>query len=214
MPINSTLLVVRHGSAGDPERWEGDDRLRPLDEKGLRQAEALGRALAAFAPTLLLSADCARCLGTVASLAANLALDLVPEPSVGEAAYARSPATGVRKLNELVSAGGTTVVCSQGTVIPDLVTAISGFVGGATGQLEAKKGSVWALFFIGGSLVAADYYATLLGWRGPVVPLRGPERSRTTLITPVVATTAEPPPQSACVTPQVPPRQHRDLRTL
>ena len=28
------MLVIRHASAGDPEDWEGDDRLRPLDAKG------------------------------------------------------------------------------------------------------------------------------------------------------------------------------------
>jgi 8-oxo-dGTP diphosphatase len=173
VPTSSTVLLVRHGSAGDPDRWEGDDRLRPLDEKGRRQAEALGRALVAFAPTRLLSADCARCLGTLAPLAVNLGLQVEPEPRVSEAGYAQSPETGVRKVNELVSAGGTTAVCSQGTVIPHLVAAISGDVGAGASKLEAKKGSVWALFFTAGSLVAADYYPTLLGWPGPGMYQRG-----------------------------------------
>ena len=35
------LLVVRHASAGDRSRWKGDDRLRPLDRRGRRQAEGL-----------------------------------------------------------------------------------------------------------------------------------------------------------------------------
>jgi len=35
------VLVIRHASAGDPEDWEGDDRLRPLDAKGFEQAGSL-----------------------------------------------------------------------------------------------------------------------------------------------------------------------------
>ena len=35
-----TLLLIRHASAGDADQWQGDDRVRPLDSKGIRQAEA------------------------------------------------------------------------------------------------------------------------------------------------------------------------------
>ena len=41
------LHLLRHAHAGDPERWHGDDAERPLSEKGRRQAERLGRLLAA-----------------------------------------------------------------------------------------------------------------------------------------------------------------------
>ena len=35
------LLIVRHARAGKRWEWEGDDRERPLDKKGRRQAEGL-----------------------------------------------------------------------------------------------------------------------------------------------------------------------------
>jgi len=38
-PDTVTLLLVRHGSAGDRESWVGDDDERPLDVEGLAQAE-------------------------------------------------------------------------------------------------------------------------------------------------------------------------------
>ena len=39
-PVTTTVLLVRHGSAGDREQWSGDDDLRPLDDKGQEQAAA------------------------------------------------------------------------------------------------------------------------------------------------------------------------------
>ncbi len=40
-----TLHLVRHAHAGDPEAWDGPDELRPLSNKGRRQAERLGSFL-------------------------------------------------------------------------------------------------------------------------------------------------------------------------
>jgi len=43
----TTLALLRHAHAGDPERWSGPDATRPLSDKGRRQAERLGRHLRA-----------------------------------------------------------------------------------------------------------------------------------------------------------------------
>ena len=42
------VAVVRHGRAGDRQSWDRDDRLRPLDGKGNRQAMALIDQLAPY----------------------------------------------------------------------------------------------------------------------------------------------------------------------
>ena len=42
------LLLVRHASAGDRTTWEGDDRERPLDDRGRRDAEELVEQLGSF----------------------------------------------------------------------------------------------------------------------------------------------------------------------
>ncbi len=39
--------LLRHAHAGNPERWDGPDDVRPLSPKGRRQAERLGALLAA-----------------------------------------------------------------------------------------------------------------------------------------------------------------------
>ena len=58
--------LLRHAHAGDPERWTGDDSLRPLSEKGRRQAERLGRLLAGHdeAPDLFITSPRVRAAQT------------------------------------------------------------------------------------------------------------------------------------------------------
>jgi phosphohistidine phosphatase len=61
-----SLHLLRHADAGDPEKWQGDDAARPLSEKGVRQAERLGRHLATvgFEPDAILSSPNVRALQT------------------------------------------------------------------------------------------------------------------------------------------------------
>jgi len=60
------LHLLRHADAGDPEKWQGDDAARPLSEKGVGQAEGLGRHLArvGFQPDAILSSPKLRALQT------------------------------------------------------------------------------------------------------------------------------------------------------
>jgi 8-oxo-dGTP diphosphatase len=69
------LLLVRHAWAGDRTEWKGDDRLRPLDERGLRQAQDLVAALERFTIDVILTSPYARCVQTVEPLAAVRGLD-------------------------------------------------------------------------------------------------------------------------------------------
>jgi phosphohistidine phosphatase len=61
-----SLHLLRHSDAGDPETWQGDDASRPLSEKGVRQAESLGRHLARveFETDAILSSPKLRALQT------------------------------------------------------------------------------------------------------------------------------------------------------
>jgi phosphohistidine phosphatase len=70
----TTLYLLRHAHAGDPEGWAGDDDLRPLSEKGRRQASRLGEALARWsdAPDLYITSPRVRARET-AELAAEAA---------------------------------------------------------------------------------------------------------------------------------------------
>ena len=148
----TTVLLVRHASAGDAESWAGPDDDRPLDPTGKEQAEALATLLAAYAPERVLAAPLVRCLDTVSPLAARLELEVerVRAAREDENDWVAGPLVAL--LRELGAEGRPVVVCSQGGAIPAAVETL-------TGQRDrpARKGSVWALSFAEGRLVDAAY---------------------------------------------------------
>jgi len=68
------LHLLRHADAGDPERWTGLDAARPLSPKGIRQAERLGRLLAAsgFRADAIISSPKVRAVQTAEEVAGSL----------------------------------------------------------------------------------------------------------------------------------------------
>jgi 8-oxo-dGTP pyrophosphatase MutT (NUDIX family) len=155
---DSAVLLVRHARAGDRDAWPGPDDLRPLDVPGLRQAARLADVLPLFGPCRVLSADRVRCVQTVQPLASRLGVEVVLEPGLSEEGYAAAPARGLRRIRDLGAAGEVSVVCGQGGAIPDIVATIAGEDGVRLPHFRSRKGSVWALSFRDGLLVAADYY--------------------------------------------------------
>ena len=160
------VLLVRHAKAGSRSRWKDEDGLRPLDAGGRAQAEGLRQALPWFGPTAIRSADPVRCLQTVAALAEDLGLPVGLEPALSEEAYAKDPAAGLERVQAAAAAGGVTVLCSQGGVIPDLIGTLAERDGVALGRragskIPARKASTWALSFVDTRVVAADYHPDL-----------------------------------------------------
>jgi phosphohistidine phosphatase SixA len=78
------LLVVRHARAGDRSAWLGDDRLRPLDKRGRKQARALVEALEPFAVERILSSPYLRCVETVEPLARSRGIEITLCDELGE----------------------------------------------------------------------------------------------------------------------------------
>jgi phosphohistidine phosphatase len=81
------LYVLRHAHAGDRDTWEQADDLRPLTEKGRRQAGRLGDLLraAGFAPDAILTSPLARARETAEIVADLLGVKARPEQRLGEA---------------------------------------------------------------------------------------------------------------------------------
>lgn len=153
-PPPEPLLLVRHAKAGDRASWVGDDQVRPLTDKGREQAAALVQFLALFGPARAYSAPPVRCVETLRPLTDPIGLAIGDEPSMSEHGYAADPEAGFARLLELAAAGpGVAVVCSQGAVIPDLITRLTG-----RSDPPARKGSTWVLTIRTGVPVAADYY--------------------------------------------------------
>lgn len=76
------LHLLRHGHAGDPARWTGDDAARPLSDKGRRQSERLGQLLAAAgeAPDLFITSPRARAAQTAEIVAQAVKAPVVVDP--------------------------------------------------------------------------------------------------------------------------------------
>jgi 8-oxo-dGTP diphosphatase len=79
-----TFYFVRHGKAGSRSHWSGDDRLRPLSKKGLKQAEELVEILQPFPITAIYSSPFLRCMQTVETLAHARKLEIKPSPALVE----------------------------------------------------------------------------------------------------------------------------------
>ncbi|MFH0751512.1 MAG: histidine phosphatase family protein [Chloroflexota bacterium] len=86
VPVVVELCFLRHAQAGDRETWEQPDELRPLTEKGRRQAERLGRFLAAagFVPDAVITSPLVRARETAEVVADLLGAAVRIEPRLGE----------------------------------------------------------------------------------------------------------------------------------
>jgi 8-oxo-(d)GTP phosphatase len=103
------LLLVRHAWAGDRDGWEGDDRARPLDKRGRRQAEELVARLQPYPIEAILSSPARRCVETVEPLALARGLELEVRHELSEDLQGTEGGALVRSL-----AGRDVVVCGHG----------------------------------------------------------------------------------------------------
>jgi 8-oxo-(d)GTP phosphatase len=128
-----SVLLLRHGWAGDRDRFDGDDRDRPLDDRGRQQAASLPEHLAGFgvADPVLLSSPYRRCtamleplaeaIGSPVTTAEDLAEVASPLPSEdGWADAAWLGTRAVRAIDAAIArAGGRPVIaCSHGELLP------------------------------------------------------------------------------------------------
>ena len=129
------VLLVRHARAGDREAWEGDDRLRPLDSKGWKQAQGLVELLAGYPVERLLSSPFLRCTQTFESLASARALEIEEATELAEGS------TREEVVHLLGSAGSDRVaICTHGDVVVELIGDT--MKKGAVEVLELEDGDV------------------------------------------------------------------------
>ena len=138
----SPILLVRHARAGDRTEWSGDDRLRPLDGKGRRQATALVDTLAPYGVERILSSPYLRCVQTVEPLAAATGVEIEEREQLAEGATWEEIASVVGE-----AAAATTVLCTHGDVVIALVGP----------ERPVKKGSTWVLELDRGGVEPVEY---------------------------------------------------------
>ncbi|MFW0792686.1 NUDIX hydrolase [Gordonia sp. CPCC 205515] len=159
LPVEAhTLLLVRHARAGRRSRYKGDDRKRPLDKLGREQAKELTGLLLDFGAQRVHAADRVRCEQTVAPLAAALDVPIEMEPQLSEEAYRADPDKAHKRILEIAAdRSAIHAVCSQGKVIPPLMSWWADADGITLPAKRNRKGSVWVLSLVDGRLIAADH---------------------------------------------------------
>lgn len=148
------LHLVRHADAGDRLAWRGDDFLRPLDDHGLRQAEAIAATLATRPVKRVLSSPAVRCVDTVSPLADLLGLAVEAHDALAEGTH---PAAAFELAMSLASDEGDAVLCSHGDVIPGMLWAFTRYGADIPDRNRCKKASIWELNLNNTGLVSATY---------------------------------------------------------
>jgi 8-oxo-(d)GTP phosphatase len=121
------VYLVRHATAGHRPSWEGDDQMRPLDDRGRLQAEGLVELLGRRDFERIVSSPAVRCVDTVVPLANGRGLTVEPSEALAEGA-------GREAALELFRAAGAPLVASvHGDMVDELTDG------------SAKKGSTTVL---------------------------------------------------------------------
>jgi 8-oxo-dGTP diphosphatase len=118
------LAVVRHAKARARGSWKPPDPLRPLDDKGLAQAQAIAPLLAAYGVTRLVSSSSVRCADTLRPYAVSARIPLRLKDGLSEEGYAADPARSAQHLRRVVDRGVPTALCSHGPVLPSLLATL------------------------------------------------------------------------------------------
>jgi len=151
-----TLLLVRHAESESRSGWSAPDVLRPLSNRGRRQAAGLVHLLGdEVAIARLVSSPSLRCIETLAPLAAILGLSLEISSALAEGA---EPEDAVELSRTAAHAGPALVLCSHGELIPKLLEVLQTKDDVDLGRSpRCQKGSTWHLEGDHGRFVTAAY---------------------------------------------------------
>jgi 8-oxo-dGTP diphosphatase len=147
-----TAYLIRHAQAGDRGRWTGPDRLRPLTEKGHRQANGIVELLGEEPMNRIVSSSFVRCVESVEPLAAAVGLTIELSDELAEGA---GPEAALQLMDGLEGRG--IVVCTHGDVILDVLATLSRRSLDLPRDLPSAKGSIW-VFELGPSGISAARY--------------------------------------------------------
>jgi 8-oxo-dGTP pyrophosphatase MutT (NUDIX family)/phosphohistidine phosphatase SixA len=119
------IIALRHGKATPPGDWPGPDATRPLLPRGETQALSIAPGIAAFRPTTLISSTAVRCTATLAETARVTGLDVDQTDDISQDAYTSRGAAVTAVVEGRLAARTTTVLCSHGPVLPQIIDAVA-----------------------------------------------------------------------------------------
>ncbi len=148
--------LVRHALAGAHLGPDEPDEMRPLTDKGKRQARSLVDQLTGFPITRVLSSPYLRCRQTVEPLAQKLGLAIEEHAGLLETADLEELWA---LLEELTRNQNDVVVCTHGNLIGPVIDRLHrrGVPLGSS-ERDCKKGSTWTIKTDNdGDFVSASY---------------------------------------------------------
>lgn len=135
-----TIFLTRHAHAGKRSAWTGDDRQRPLSDRGLAQSLEMARLLADAAPRRLVSSPYRRCVQTLEPLGAELGVEVIADEVFAEGSEVNAAVRAVLALDEHDG-----VACSHGDLIPPILRRLCELGMEVDGPLVDQKGSIWTI---------------------------------------------------------------------
>jgi 8-oxo-dGTP diphosphatase len=101
-----TVVLLRHASAGNRKKWKGDDRLRPLDDRGWEQAHAAAAQLHMLGVRRAVSSPYVRCVQSLQPLG----LPIEEDARLAEGACRKDALELLESLDDAVA-------CTHGDVV-------------------------------------------------------------------------------------------------
>lgn len=147
-----TIYLYRHAAAGDRNKWDGDDRERPLTKKGRRQAAAVAERLRSHGIERVFTSPYQRCVQSVEPLAEATGAEIEVDEALSEG-------PDIDAAYELVDslAGFNAVLCTHGDVIPAVVNRLMWAGLTLDSRFYCSKGSVWEIELEGGRFTTGHY---------------------------------------------------------
>jgi 8-oxo-dGTP diphosphatase len=118
------IIALRHGKATPPQNWDGPDATRPLLQRGIDQSLSVAHGIAAYRPVTLFSSTAVRCLQTIAPTARVTGLEVKEKIEISQDAYRSDGASVSKVVAKRLSKAVTTVLCSHGPVLPQIIDAV------------------------------------------------------------------------------------------
>jgi 8-oxo-dGTP diphosphatase len=136
------IIALRHAKATPPYRFEGRDSDRPLTERGLGEAKSIVPSLLAFSPEKIVTSSAKRCLQTVEPLAKLLRQGPKVTDRISQDAYEDGTSDVRAVVGKRVRKRVTTVLCSHGPVLPDIVREVALATGTAPAATLSRAGDL------------------------------------------------------------------------
>lgn len=131
------IIALRHGKAVPPDSWDGPDATRPLMQRGDDQAASIAQGIAGYRPASLITSTADRCVSTIAPTARITGLEITEVEGISQDAYSGKGDRVARIVRDAVDRRQTTVLCSHGPVLPQIIAAVVASTGtGFSGSLS------------------------------------------------------------------------------